>query len=205
MFERFTQQARDVIVLAQEQARALEHDSIGTEHLLLGLLEEEDGAAVHVLEGLGVTAERVRAEVARTRAAGRATSGQIPFTARAKEVLAGALREALSLGHDHIGTEHLLLGVLSQNAAVATRILRGLGVDPGKVRGEVARTVAGLVEHEGSPPATDLSDAELDELIDQLVAERHTLTRRQRVVEGTLAGLRSERDARRRRASEPES
>src|SRR6478735_276340 len=109
MFERFTERARQVVVLAQEEARTLKHNYIGTEHILLGLLREEEGLAARVLESLDITVERVRAQVVRIVGSGEeVTSGQIPFTPRAKKVLELALREALSLGHNYIGTMHIL-------------------------------------------------------------------------------------------------
>src|ERR687898_951873 len=116
MFERFTERARQVVVLAQEEARTLKHNYIGTEHILLGLLREEEGLAARVLESLDITVERVRAQVVRIVGSGEeVTSGQIPFTPRAKKVLELALREALSLGHNYIGTEHILLGLVREN------------------------------------------------------------------------------------------
>ena len=115
VFERFTERARQVVVLAQDEARALKHNYIGTEHILLGLLREEEGLAARVLESLDITVEEVRAQVARIVGQGdEVTSGQIPFTPRAKKVLELALREALSLGHNYIGTEHILLGPRSR-------------------------------------------------------------------------------------------
>src|SRR6478735_2294305 len=124
MFERFTERARQVVVLAQEEARTLKHNYIGTEHILLGLLREEEGLAARVLESLDITVERVRAQVVRIVGSGEeVTSGQIPFTPRAKKVLELALREALSLGHNYIGTEHILLGLVRENEGVAARIL----------------------------------------------------------------------------------
>src|SRR5215469_11517582 len=116
MFERFTERARQVVVLAQEEARTLKHNYIGTEHILLGLLREEEGLAARVLESLDITTERVRSQVVRIVGSGEeVTSGQIPFTPRAKKVLELALREALSLGHNYIGTEHILLGLVREN------------------------------------------------------------------------------------------
>jgi ATP-dependent Clp protease ATP-binding subunit ClpC len=107
VFERFTERARQVVVLAQDEARALKHNYIGTEHILLGLLREEEGLAARVLESLDIAVEEVRAQVARIVGQGdEVTTGQIPFTPRAKKVLELALREALSLGHNYIGTEH---------------------------------------------------------------------------------------------------
>src|SRR3954467_5390074 len=120
MFERFTERARQVVVLAQEEARSLRHNYIGTEHLLLGLLREEEGLAARVLESFDVTIEEVRAQVARIVGQGDdVATGQIPFTPRAKKSLDLALREALALGHNHIGTEHLLLGLVRLDEGVA--------------------------------------------------------------------------------------
>src|SRR6266508_4208248 len=120
MFERFTERARQAVVLAQDEARTLKHNYVGTEHILLGLLREEEGAGARVLESLGVRLEEVRAQVARIVGQGdEVTNGQIPFTPRAKKVLELSLREALSLGHNYIGTEHLLLGVIRENEGVA--------------------------------------------------------------------------------------
>ena len=140
MFKRFTERAREVVVLAQHEARALKHNYIGTEHILLGLLREEEGLAARVLQSLDVTLEGVRTQVARVVGEGaEVRSGQIPFTPRAKKVLELALREALSLGHDYIGTEHILLGLARDTEGVASRILFDFGVDAEKVRSEVHR------------------------------------------------------------------
>src|SRR6266516_4669661 len=144
MFERFTERARQVVVLAQEEARTLKHNYIGTEHILLGLLREEEGLAARVLESLDITVERVRAQVVRIVGSGEAvTSGQIPFTPRAKKVLELALREALSLGHNYIGTEHILLGLVRENEGVAARILLDFDADSEKIRNEVIRMLSG--------------------------------------------------------------
>ncbi|MBE3033404.1 MAG: ATP-dependent Clp protease ATP-binding subunit [Actinobacteria bacterium] len=144
MFERFTERARQVVVLAQEEARALKHNYIGTEHLLLGLLREEEGVAARVLDGLEVSVEEVRAAVVRIVGAGEESpQGQIPFTPRAKKVLELALREALSLGHNYIGTEHILLGLVREDEGVAARILLDLDAEPEKIRGEVMRMLSG--------------------------------------------------------------
>src|SRR3712207_1806371 len=135
MFERFTERARQVVVLAQEEARTLKHNYIGTEHILLGLLREEEGLAARVLESLDITVERVRAQVVRIVGSGEeVTSGQIPFTPRAKKALELALREALSLGHNYIGTEHILLGLVRENEGVAARILLDFDADSEKIR-----------------------------------------------------------------------
>src|SRR6201747_320676 len=144
MFERFTERARQVVVLAQDEARALKHNYIGTEHILLGLLREEEGLAARVLDSLDITVEDVRANVARIVGQGEeVTTGQIPFTPRAKKVLELALREALSLGHNYIGTEHLLLGLVRENEGVAARILLDFDADSEKIRNEVIRMLSG--------------------------------------------------------------
>src|SRR6516165_2595348 len=144
MFERFTERARQVVVLAQEEARTLKHNYIGTEHILLGLLREEEGLAARVLEALDITVERVRAQVVRIVGSGEeVTSGQIPFTPRAKKVLELALREALSLGHNHIGTQHILPGLVRENEGVAARILLDFDADSEKIRNEVIRMLSG--------------------------------------------------------------
>ncbi len=142
MFERFTERARQVVVLAQDEARLLKHGSIGTEHLLLGLLREEDSPACAVLRSLGIELEEVRARVAEIVGVGDSgVPGQIPFTPRAKKVLELSLREAISLGHDYIGTEHILLGIVRENGGVASRVMLGLGADADAVREAVAATV----------------------------------------------------------------
>ena len=144
MFERFTERARQVVVLAQEEARTLKHNYIGTEHILLGLLREEEGLAARVLEGLEITVDDVRAQVVRIVGSGEeVTSGQIPFTPRAKKVLELALREALSLGHNYIGTEHILLGLVRENEGVAARILADFDADSEKIRNEIIRMLSG--------------------------------------------------------------
>ncbi len=144
MFERFTEGARNVCVLSEEEARDLKHNYLGTEHILLGLLREEGGLAARALESLDITFERVRAQVVQIVGSGEeVTSGQIPFTPRAKKVLELALREALSLGHDWIGTEHILLGLVRENEGVAARILSDFDVDGEKIRNEVIRMLSG--------------------------------------------------------------
>src|SRR4051812_21512824 len=124
MFERFTERARQVVVLAQDECRALKHNYIGSEHILLGLLREEDGLGARVLDSLEITAEEVRAQVARIVGQGdEVTVGQIPFTPRAKKVLELALSEALALGHNYVDTYHILLGLVRVDDGVATRVL----------------------------------------------------------------------------------
>jgi Clp amino terminal domain, pathogenicity island component len=149
MFERFTDQARRVVVLAQEQARTLNHNYIGTEHLLLGLLREGDGVAAKALGSLGISLEAVRAQVQATVGQGlRAPTGHIPFTPRAKKVMELSLREALQLGRSSIDTEHLLLGIFREGEGVAAQVLAGLGADDARVRGQVVRLLTG----QGEPP-----------------------------------------------------
>jgi ATP-dependent Clp protease ATP-binding subunit ClpC len=145
VFERFTERARQVVVLAQDEARALNHNYIGTEHILLGLLREEEGLAARVLEGLDITVEEVRAQVQRLVGQGdEPPTGQIPFTPRAKKVLELSLKEALALGHNYIGTEHILLGVVRENKGVAARILLALDADAEKIRGAVIGMLGGM-------------------------------------------------------------
>jgi ATP-dependent Clp protease ATP-binding subunit ClpC len=151
MFERFTERARQAVVFAQDEARGLKHNYIGTEHLLLGLLREEEGVAARVLAALEITIEQVRMRVAQLiGAADELTTGQIPFTPRAKKVLEIALREALSIGHNYIGTEHILLGLLRENEGVAARILLDSGVDAERVRTEIFR-ILGRVPSDPMP------------------------------------------------------
>jgi ATP-dependent Clp protease ATP-binding subunit ClpA len=144
VFERFTEHARQVVVLAQDEARRLRHNYIGTEHILLGLLREEEGLARRVLESLGLQLEGVRAQVAQVDGRGdEMVSGQVPFTPRAKKVLDLALREALSLSHNYIGTEHILLGLVRENEGVAARILLDFDADAEKIRNEIMRWLSG--------------------------------------------------------------
>jgi ATP-dependent Clp protease ATP-binding subunit ClpA len=141
MFERFTDRARRVVVLAQEEARMLNHNYIGTEHLLLGLLHEDQGIAARVLGEMDVSLALVRAEVLEVIGTGEsAPSGHIPFTPRAKKVLELSLREALQLGTDYIGTEHLLLGVVREGEGAAAQILVKLGKNLSTVRAAVLTT-----------------------------------------------------------------
>ncbi len=144
MFERFTERARQVVVIAQDEARTLGHNYIGTEHLLLGLIREQDGMAARALSVLGVTEEAARRQVAAMVVQGdAAATGQIPFTRRAKDVLELALREALSLGHNYIATEHILLGLVRENQGIGAQVLRDLGAAPDRVRGEILPLLAG--------------------------------------------------------------
>jgi ATP-dependent Clp protease ATP-binding subunit ClpC len=150
MFERFTDRARRVVVLAQEEARALNHNYIGTEHILLGLIHEGEGVAAKALESMGISLEAVRTEVEDIiGTGGHPPSGYIPFTPRAKKVLELALREALQLGHKYIGTEHILLGLIREGEGVAAQVLVKLGADLSRVRQQVIQLLSG---YEGSEP-----------------------------------------------------
>ena len=144
MFERFTDRARRVIVLAQDEARELDHNYIGTEHILLGLLRDGEGVAVAALDALGISLDETRAKV--TEIIGRGSeqpSGHIPFTPRAKKVLELSLREALELGNDYIGTEHILLGLIREGEGVAAQVLVDLGAGPDQTREKVLELVRG--------------------------------------------------------------
>src|ERR1700719_2334734 len=168
MFERFTERARQVVVLAQEEARTLKHNYIGTEHILLGLLREEEGLAARVLESLDITVERVRAQVVRIVGSGEeVTSGQIPFTPRAKKVLELALREALSLGHNYIGTEHILLGLVRENEGVAARILLDFDADAEKIRNEIIRMLSRPGRGEAGAAGATGEKSKSSKLLDQ--------------------------------------
>jgi len=152
VFERFTDRARRVVVLAQEESRRLNHDFIGTEHILLGLIQEREGVAAQALGALGIRLEAVRARVEETVGRGESTpSGHIPFTPRAKKVLELSLREALQFGHNYIGTEHLLLGLIREGEGVAATVLVGLGADLESVRLKVIQLLAGR-QGSGVPP-----------------------------------------------------
>ncbi|MCX6429899.1 MAG: ATP-dependent Clp protease ATP-binding subunit [Actinobacteria bacterium] len=144
MFERFTDRARRVVVLAQEEARMLNHNYIGTEHILLGLIHEGEGVAAKALESLGISLEAVRSQVEEIIGQGQqAPSGHIPFTPRAKKVLELSLREALQLGHNYIGTEHILLGLIREGEGVAAQVLTKLGADLSRVRQQVIQLLSG--------------------------------------------------------------
>ena len=153
MFERFSDRARRVVVLAQEEARMLNHNYIGTEHILLGLIHEGEGVAAKALESLGISLEAVRSQVEEIIGQGQAaTTGHIPFTPRAKKVLELSLREALQLGHNYIGTEHILLGLIREGEGVAAQVLQKLGADVNKVRQQVIQLLPGHAgKAEGQP------------------------------------------------------
>nr|MDP9005835.1 AAA family ATPase [Actinomycetota bacterium] len=153
MFERFTDRARRVVVLAQEEARLLNHNYIGTEHILLGLIHEGEGVAAKALESLGISLEAVRSQVEEIIGQGGSSpSGHIPFTPRAKKVLELSLREALQLGHNYIGTEHILLGLIREGEGVAAQVLVKLGADLSRVRQQVIQLLSGY-SGPGSPEA----------------------------------------------------
>jgi ATP-dependent Clp protease ATP-binding subunit ClpA len=154
MFERFTDRARRVVVLAQEEARLLDHNYIGTEHILLGLIHEGEGVAARALEGLGVSLGEVRRQVEDMIGQGGGTPvGHIPFTPRAKKVLELSLREALQLGHNYIGTEHVLLGLVREGEGVAAQVLLRLGADLQRVRQAVIQLISGY-SVAGDPTST---------------------------------------------------
>ncbi len=181
MFERFTERARMVVVLAQEEARHFNHNYIGTEHLLLGLLREDEGVAARALGSLNVTLDEVREQVESIVGYGmEETSGHAPFTPRSKRHLEFALREALRLGHSYIGTEHILLGLVSENEGVAALVLSNLGADPDKVRREVVGVLGGQV--------TEMRDTGHSEASEYARASRADLVRAR--VEGLLVHAR---------------
>ena len=149
MFERFTDRARRVVVLAQEEARLLNHNYIGTEHILLGLIHEGEGVAAKALESLDISLEQARAQVEEIIGnGGTAPSGHIPFTPRAKKVLELSLREALQLGHNYIGTEHILLGLIREGEGVAAQVLESLGAELSRVRQQVVQVLSGYASLE---------------------------------------------------------
>jgi len=168
MFERFTDRARRVVVLAQEEARMLNHNYIGTEHILLGLIHEGEGVAAKGLEALGISLEGVRSQVEEIIGQGQqAPSGHIPFTPRAKKVLELSLREALQLGHSYIGTEHILLGLIREGEGVAAQVLVKLGADLNRVRQQVIQLLSGYQGKEavtsGAPEGTPATSLVLDQ------------------------------------------
>ncbi|HEC09214.1 MAG TPA: ATP-dependent Clp protease ATP-binding subunit [Acidimicrobiales bacterium] len=160
MFERFTDRARRVVVLAQEEARLLNHNYIGTEHILLGLIHEGEGVAAKALESLGISLEAVRSQVEEIIGQGGSSpSGHIPFTPRAKKVLELSLREALQLGHNYIGTEHILLGLIREGEGVAAQVLVKLGADLSRVRQQVIQLLSGYAGPTGSSGGKETAGA----------------------------------------------
>ncbi|WP_410786110.1 ATP-dependent Clp protease ATP-binding subunit [Kribbella sp. C-35] len=180
MFERFTDRARRVVVLAQEEARMLSHNYIGTEHILLGLIHEGEGVAAKALESLGISLEAVRSQVEEIIGQGQqAPSGHIPFTPRAKKVLELSLREALQLGHNYIGTEHILLGLIREGEGVAAQVLVKLGADLNKVRQQVIQLLSGYQGKESSPQGTAPEGAPSSSLVLDQFGRNYTQSARE--------------------------
>ncbi len=159
LFQRFSDRGRQAVVLAQEEARQLNHNYIGTEHILLGLIHEGEGVAAKALESLGISLEAVRAQVEEIIGRGDETPGRhIPFTPRSKKVMELALREALQLGHNYIGTEHVLLGLVREGEGVAAQVLVKLGADLPRVRQQVVQQLADLPLRAGEHKAVILEE-----------------------------------------------
>jgi ATP-dependent Clp protease ATP-binding subunit ClpC len=159
VFERFTDRARRVVVFAQEEARLLNHNYIGTEHVLLGLVREGEGVAAQALTSMGIGLDAVRGQVEKIIGQGQAApSGHIPFTPRAKKVLELSLREALQLSHNYIGTEHILLGLLREGEGVAAQVLQQLGADLNRVRQTVIQLLSGYTAGEERGPSAALHE-----------------------------------------------
>jgi ATP-dependent Clp protease ATP-binding subunit ClpC len=175
LFERFTDQARRVVVLAQDEARILNHDYIGTEHILLGLSREE-GVAAKALESLNISLEAVRRQVEEIIGRGPAPlPGHIPFTPRAKKVLELAFREAIQLGHDYIGTEHILLGLIREGEGVGAEVLQRLGADLYRVRRTVIQELSGSpAVRYGEMPSPSPFDEREKILLSLLIQEGRT-------------------------------
>ncbi|MCC9144169.1 MULTISPECIES: ATP-dependent Clp protease ATP-binding subunit [unclassified Arthrobacter] len=196
MFERFTDRARRVVVLAQEEARMLNHNYIGTEHILLGLIHEGEGVAAKALESLGISLGAVREQVQEIIGQGQqAPTGHIPFTPRAKKVLELSLREALQLGHNYIGTEHILLGLIREGEGVAAQVLVKLGADLNRVRQQVIQLLSGYQgkepvstggqQQEGQPAGSvvldqfgrNLTQAARESKLDPVIGREHEMER----------------------------
>jgi ATP-dependent Clp protease ATP-binding subunit ClpC len=170
VFERFTDRARRSVVLAQEEARALNHNYIGTEHILLGLVRERDGVAGKALVSLDISLDAVRQQVDEIVGQGQAVPrGHIPFTPRAKKVLELSLREALQLGHNYIGTEHILLGLIREGEGVAAQVLQKLGADLNRVRQTVIQILSGYAAGAGARKVE--GGAEMAEMEEELARE----------------------------------
>jgi len=213
MFERFTDRARNVVVLAQDEARLLNHNYIGTEHILLGLIHEGEGVAAKALDLLGISLEAVRQQVEEIIGRGQqAPSGHIPFTPRAKKVLELSLREALQLGHNYIGTEHILLGLIREGKGVAAQVLVKLGGNLDRVRQQVIALEQENPTTEELPPAarrrtvrtqasaaaeafahTERENADLAAKLDEILSRLDSISSRLTAIEralnpGTAAG-----------------
>ena len=182
MFERFTDRARRVVVTAQNEARSHDHDYIGTEHILLGLIDEGSGVGVKVFASMGISTDAVRQQVEEIIGRGQgAPQGHIPFTPPSKKVLELSLREALDLGHTYIGTEHILLGLIREDEGVAARVLAGFGVDLNRAREQVVQLLAG--RNPGAP-----GPAAADDLRSQLASIAARLAVIERRLRDTAAG-----------------
>ena len=194
VFERFTDRARRVVVLAQDEARMLNHDYIGTEHLLLGLIGEGEGVAARALESLGISLDAVRQQVEQVIGRGQqAPSGHIPFTPRAKKVMELALREANDLGHSYIGTEHILLGLIREGDGVAAGVLTGLGADRPQVRQQVTQLLGGRAG-KGAPGAgSRLGKRARTRLLEDALAQIGSLDQRLAAIERWV-GMRPDLD-----------
>ncbi|MCD6639610.1 MAG: AAA family ATPase, partial [Nocardioides sp.] len=187
MFERFTDRARRVVVLAQEEARMLSHNYIGTEHILLGLIHEGEGVAAKALESLDISLEAVRAQVEEIIGQGQqAPSGHIPFTPRAKKVLELSLREALQLGHSYIGTEHILLGLIREGEGVAAQVLQKLGADLNRVRQQVIQLLSGFQGKESTTAGAQTGGSGGDAPSSSLVLDQFGQNLTQAAREGKL-------------------
>src|ERR687897_516014 len=187
MFERFTDRARRVVVLAQEEARMLSHNYIGTEHILLGLIHEGEGVAAKALESLDISLEAVRAQVEEIIGQGQqAPSGHIPFTPRAKKVLELSLREALQLGHNYIGTEHILLGLIREGEGVAAQVLQKLGADLNRVRQQVIQLLSGFQGKESAASGAQTSGSGAEAPSSSLVLDQFGRNLTQAAKEGKL-------------------
>ncbi len=194
MFERFTDRARRVVELAQEEARILNHGYIGTEHILLGLIHEGGGVAAKALESLGIRLEAVRQQVEEIIGQGQqAPSGHIPFTPRAKKVLELAHREARALGHGYIGTEHILLGLIREGGGVAAEVLVKLGADLNRVRQQVIQLLHGHEGNDVTGEGTRRGKRARARLLDDALARVDSLDRRLAAIERWV-GLRPDLD-----------
>ena len=194
MFERFTDRARRVVVLAQEEARMLNHNYVGTEHLLLGLVGEGEGVAARALESLGISLHAVRAQVEEIIGQGQQTpSGHIPFTPRAKKVLDLARRESGALGHHYIGTEHILLGLIREGDGVAAQVLVKLGADLNRVRQQVIRLLHGYQDKDVIGEVSRLGRRARARLVDDALARVDSLDHRLAAIERWV-GMRPDLD-----------
>jgi ATP-dependent Clp protease ATP-binding subunit ClpA len=194
MFERFSDRARRVMTLAQEEARMFDHDYIGTEHILLGLIHEGEGVAAKALESLGISLDAVRQQVEEIIGRGRqAPSGHIPFTPRAKKVLELADREARALGHSYVGTEHILLGLIREGDGVAAQVLVKLGADLNRVRQQVIQLLRGYQGTEVPGAGSRRGKRARARLLDDALARIDALDRRLAAIE-RWAGLRPDLD-----------